>query len=52
MTTPITIPLQYIQTDIPEGLTIREWRRSRAQRDTRSRLDRIFGLHGLSSRMS
>lgn len=22
-------PLVYIQTDIPEGMTIREWRRSR-----------------------
>jgi hypothetical protein len=52
MTTPINIPLQYIQTDIPEGMTIREWRRSRARRDPRSRFDRVFGLHGLSSRMS
>jgi hypothetical protein len=52
MHTPSNIPLQYIHTDIPEGLTIREWRRARRSRETRSRLDRVLGLHGLSSRMS
>jgi hypothetical protein len=43
MTTTPLIPLQYIQTDIPAGLTIRDWRRARPQRK-RSRLQRVFGL--------
>ena len=42
-TTRIAIPLEYIQTDIPEGLAIRDWRRARAQERTRSRLARLFG---------
>jgi len=36
----------YVDTDIPAGMTIREWRRSRAPRYRRSLLDRLFRLPG------
>ena len=49
MTTTPLIPLQYIQTDIPAGLTIRDWRRARPQ-EKRTRLQRVFGLPTTSSR--
>jgi hypothetical protein len=35
----------YVDTDIPAGMTIREWRRSRT-RYRRSLLDRLFRLPG------
>ena len=43
MTTAIDIPLEYIHTDIPAGMTIRDWRRSRRPQQKRSRLARLFG---------
>jgi hypothetical protein len=49
MTTTPLIPLQYIQTDIPAGVTIRDWRRARPQ-EKRSRIQRLFGLPAASSR--
>jgi hypothetical protein len=36
----------YIETDIPAGMTIRDWRRTRAPRYKRSLRDRIFRLPG------
>jgi hypothetical protein len=36
----------YIESDIPAGVTIREWRRSRSPRFQRSILDRLFRLPG------
>ena len=45
----MTIPqpaFSYIETDIPEGMTIREWRRNRAPRYKRSLLQRLLGLPG------
>jgi hypothetical protein len=36
----------YVDTDIPVGMTIREWRRTRAPRYQRSLLDRLFRLPG------
>jgi hypothetical protein len=45
MTTPI--PLQYIHTDIPQGMTIRDWRHARRPPQKRSRLGRVFGPRGL-----
>jgi hypothetical protein len=37
---------------IPAGITTRDWRRSPRPQETRSRLDRVIGLHGLSARIS
>jgi hypothetical protein len=50
MTSTPLIPLQYIQTDIPAGLTIRDWRRAHRPQEKRSRLQRVFGLPAASSR--
>ena len=44
-----TIPqpaFMYVDTDIPAGMTIRDWRRTRAPRYKRSLLDRLFRLPG------
>jgi hypothetical protein len=44
-----TIPhpaFMYVETDIPVGMTIREWRSTRAPRYKRSLLDRLLGLPG------
>jgi hypothetical protein len=36
----------YVDSDIPAGMTLREWRRSRAPRFQRSFWDRVFRLPG------
>ena len=36
----------YVDTDIPAGMTIRDWRRSRVPRYRRSLVDRFFRLPG------
>ena len=36
----------YVETDIPAGMTIRDWRHTRAPRYKRSLLDRLFFLPG------
>jgi len=36
----------YVDSDIPAGMTIREWRRSRAPRVQRTILHRLFRLPG------
>jgi hypothetical protein len=51
MTSSIDIPLEYIHTDIPAGMTIRDWRRSRRPPETRSRLARLLRGHAWSSRL-
>jgi hypothetical protein len=45
ITTPNTAFL-YVETDIPAGMTLRDWRRSRAPRYKRSLLDWLFRLPG------
>jgi hypothetical protein len=46
MTTAPDLAFMYVETDIPAGMTIRDWRRTRAPRVKRSLLDRLFGLPG------
>jgi hypothetical protein len=46
MTNPHIPAFIYVDTDIPAGMTIREWRRSRTPRYRRSLLDRLFRLPG------
>ena len=36
----------YVETDIPAGMTIHDWRRARAPQFKRSLLDRLFRLPG------
>jgi hypothetical protein len=46
MITPPNTAFMYVETDIPAGMTIRDWRRARAPRYKRSLLDRLFRLPG------
>jgi hypothetical protein len=36
----------YVETDIPAGMTIHDWRRARTPRFKRTLLDRLFRLPG------
>ena len=36
----------YVETDIPAGMTIRDWRHARSRRYKRSLLDRLLRLPG------
>jgi hypothetical protein len=46
MITPPNTAFMYVETDIPAGMTIRDWRRARAPRYRCSLLDRLFRLPG------
>jgi hypothetical protein len=46
MTNPHYPAFIYVDSDIPAGMTIREWRWSRAPRFQRSFWDRLFRLPG------
>jgi len=46
MTTTPQPAFLYVETDIPAGMTIREWRRTHARRYKRSLLQRLLGLPG------
>jgi hypothetical protein len=46
MISPPNTAFMYVETDIPVGMTIRDWRRARAPRYKRSLLDRLFRLPG------
>jgi hypothetical protein len=46
MLTPPNTAFMYVETDIPAGMTIRDWRRARAPRYKRSLLDWLFRLPG------
>jgi hypothetical protein len=46
MTSPPNTAFMYVSSDIPAGMTIRDWRRSRGARFERSLLDRLLHLPG------